>query len=486
VLNRSSAALLIALMGLAAWLRTRSLDGTLWIDEALSRGIALHAVTDIPGLLRQDGSPPLYYLVLHGWMELVGDGEAALRALSVVFAVACVPASYWAGQAAGGARTGRIAAALAALTPFLTIYGQEARMYSLVALLSIVATGALVRGFVDGSRAFQAVFAATVAALLYTHAWALFVVPATLVALALVGRDALRSGAVALAAALVVFAPWLPVLVDQARETGAPWSQTPSPWNLLGALPQALAGGLGALALVAVAVGGLAYARRDDRVRRLALALAALAGATVVTAWLASQLTPSWANRYLAVLVGPVVVLASLGLARAGRVGILALVALAALWIGYRAPADKSNAAELAARLGPVKRGTLVVSAQPEGVPLLAYYLGGARYASPLGPADARVMDWRDALRRLSAATPESALAPLEGELRRGDRLVLVTPLEGQRGWAAPWQREVLERAAEWRRHAEESSRLRRVREIVPPPSERARTDVKATVYERL
>jgi hypothetical protein len=486
VLSRRSAILLVALMGLAAWLRTRSLDGTLWIDEALSHGIASHAVADIPGLLRQDGSPPLYYLLLHGWMELAGDGEAGLRALSVVFAVACVPASYWAGRVAGGERTGLIAAALAALTPFLTIYGQEARMYSLVALLSVVAAGAFVRGFVDGSRAFQAVFAATLATLLYTHAWALFIVPATLLALALLGRDALRSGAVALGAALLVFAPWVPVLVGQARDTGAPWSQTPSPWSLLGALPQALAGGFGALALVAVGIWGLARARRDDRVRTIAVALGALAVVTVSTAWLASQVTPSWANRYLAILVGPVVVLAGLGLSRAGRVGLVALVALAALWIVYRAPADKSNTAELAARLGPLQPGTVVVSAQPEGVPLLAYYLGGARYASPLGPADTRVMDWRDALDRLRASTPEGALAPLERGLRPGQRLVLVTPLEGQPGWAAPWQREVLDRAAAWRRHADGSPGLRRVGELVPPPSERGRTDVKATVYERL
>ena len=120
---------LTVLVAVSAWLRSRSLDGALWIDEALSRGIASHDVAEIPDLLRLDASPPLYYVLLHAWMVVAGDSEPALRALSLVFALATVPAAYWAGSVAGGRRCGWIAAVVAALNPFLTIYGQEARMY---------------------------------------------------------------------------------------------------------------------------------------------------------------------------------------------------------------------------------------------------------------------------------------------------------------------------------------------------------------------
>ena len=54
-----------------------------------------------------DGSPPLYYLLLHGWMGLVGEGEAATRALSLIFALIAVPVAYWAGNAVFDRRTGR-------------------------------------------------------------------------------------------------------------------------------------------------------------------------------------------------------------------------------------------------------------------------------------------------------------------------------------------------------------------------------------------
>ena len=59
------------------------LDTGYWIDEAISVGIASHPLTEIPGALRQDGSPPLYYLLLHEWMALVGTGEEETRALSL-------------------------------------------------------------------------------------------------------------------------------------------------------------------------------------------------------------------------------------------------------------------------------------------------------------------------------------------------------------------------------------------------------------------
>ena len=45
-------------------LRNEELSVGYWVDEGLSVGIADRPLTDIPGILRQDGSPPLYYCCL--------------------------------------------------------------------------------------------------------------------------------------------------------------------------------------------------------------------------------------------------------------------------------------------------------------------------------------------------------------------------------------------------------------------------------------
>src|SRR4051794_25491058 len=143
---------LVLLMGASLALRTGTLGAGYWIDEGIAVGIASHDFTDIPRILAQDGNPPLYYLLLHGWMQLFGTSEAATPALSLLFALLPIPVSFWAGAAVFDRRAGALAAAGAAGSPFLTYYAQETRMYSLVVLLSILASASFVLAFVRGER----------------------------------------------------------------------------------------------------------------------------------------------------------------------------------------------------------------------------------------------------------------------------------------------------------------------------------------------
>src|SRR3954468_11582869 len=141
VVSRDQMAVRVGLSGLvalSALVRTRELGVGLWLDEGLSIGIADRPLADIPGVLRQDGSPPLYYLLLHGWMELAGRSEAATHALSLLFALLAVPAAFWAGRALFGENAAWVAAVLTALNPFLGGYAQETRMYSLLVLLAFI------------------------------------------------------------------------------------------------------------------------------------------------------------------------------------------------------------------------------------------------------------------------------------------------------------------------------------------------------------
>src|SRR6478735_5463751 len=114
---------LVALIALSAYVRTRAIGGSFWMDEGLSVGISSHAFADIPGVLRQDGSPPLYYMLLHVWMDVFGESEAAIRAFSACCATLAIPVAWWAARALFGARAGWMAAILAATNPFLTQYG---------------------------------------------------------------------------------------------------------------------------------------------------------------------------------------------------------------------------------------------------------------------------------------------------------------------------------------------------------------------------
>src|SRR6476469_6206275 len=86
------AALALAfLVGVSLALRSQAIHARYWIDEGLSAGIASHPIGDIPGLLKQDGSPPLYYVLLGVWVHLFGVGEAHTHMLSLIFALLAVP-----------------------------------------------------------------------------------------------------------------------------------------------------------------------------------------------------------------------------------------------------------------------------------------------------------------------------------------------------------------------------------------------------------
>ena len=75
--------------------------GALWLDEAISVDIAQLGPGGILTALRQDGHPPLYYLLLHGWMEVLGDSAGSARALSAVFSIATIPLAWFAGMRLG-------------------------------------------------------------------------------------------------------------------------------------------------------------------------------------------------------------------------------------------------------------------------------------------------------------------------------------------------------------------------------------------------
>ncbi len=489
-----------ALTAAAAVEHLRALGASYWIDEGISVGIASHPLTAIPGVLREDGSPPLYYLLLHAWTALFGTAPVATHALSAGIAIACVPAAAWA--IAPLTRAGAlVAAAVLALDPYVGLYADETRMYSLLLLLSVLVAGAFLRAFVLRRRRAPPALAVLLALTLYTHAWGAFLAAAAgagwlaLVALGPGRRELLRAGSIAFGGALLLFAPWMPTLLAQAGHTGAPWSHRPSAASLDRALGRIWSGQRAEVPLLTAGLGGaLIAAWRDGaRMRRSALALAILAAGTLGGAWAYSRYgTPAWALRYLVAVLGPLALLVGLGLGRLpvlGPVAVLGvLVVGVAVWHGRpseRTLTHKSNVAAVAARLAAqLPRGTVVFSTQPEQVPNLAHYLpAGMRFRTPLGAVpDAGVFDWRDALARLRAARYARALAPAVAALRRGQRLLLVQPRFSHPD--SPWTLQIRAIARRWGHRLRRDGRLRAIAAVRPVRGD-SRSTVAATLLER-
>jgi mannosyltransferase len=464
----SAGGLLVVLVAISAYIRTRYIGGQFWMDEAITTGIASHSLTAIPGILRHDGSPPLFYLLLHFWIRWFGSSEAATHSLPLLFGLLCIPAGMWAGWSLFGRRAGCYAAVLFAFSTFLTEYATETRMYELMGLLGILGTAAFIHGFVYRRRKYVIMFAVCEALMLYTHAWGMFFGAGSAIALIpiLIGsssqarREIVRDAVLAYVGAVVLFAPWLPNFIYQATHTGAPWAPPPRFGAPVLISRDLLGGDRITVALLFSAVLGFAplftRAYRRSREAMAMWTLIVLPIGTLGLAWLASQITPAFVSRYFAPVLASILLFAAWGAARSGIVGLVAIVLsmLFVVHIASYSPEYKSDMREVGAQMTPLMHpGDLVVVAQPEQTPLAYYYLpAGLRYATTIGPVkDPTYMNWVYALKRLRAAQPAATLDPLLASLKPGQQLLYVRPLtEGAQNWKASWTVLVRRRAAQW------------------------------------
>src|SRR5579864_4979220 len=296
----TTAGFLLVLTAASIYIRTRYVSGQFWMDEAITTGIASHPLGQIPGLLRHDGSPPLFYFLLHFWIQAFGGSETATHWLSLVFGLLTIPAGYWAGASLVSRRTGMYAATLFAFSAFLTQYADETRMYELMALLGLLATAAYLHAFVFRRRRYLVMFALCLAAMLYTHSWGIFFGAGALLSLLPVWlttqdrRGLARDAALAFIGAGILFLPWLPNFLYQASHTGAPWAPPPR-FGAPVLLSRDLIGGdritIGLIIVIALGLAPF-FTRRYRRTREgvMMWSLLLLPVATLLLAWLASHI----------------------------------------------------------------------------------------------------------------------------------------------------------------------------------------------------
>lgn len=365
----------------------------LWLDEAQSVEIARRPLPDLFDALRHDGAPPLYYVLLHFWMRIVGQGDTAVRALSAVFAVAAVPTTMMAARAALGRRAVLGAGFVLATLPFLYRYGTEARMYSLVILL-VAAAWALAS---SGRRVPLAIVSGL---LLLTHYWAFFLVGAGVLLAAAWKRWSIS---VSLAAGGLLFLPWAPTFLFQSAHTGAPWAR-PARLDLFERAIGGFAAGAGrvsALGFLYFALAVLAF-RHSESGRRLAIVTAL----PLFLGFLASVATSAaFADRYAAIVVVPFVLLVAAGLRHVGgqraTLAVLAgVVVLSGINTVQTVDRQRSQAPAVAAALEanaqpgdrvvfcPDQLGPAVMRLWDEPVDTRAYPVGDGRFVDWVDYAD--------------------------------------------------------------------------------------------------
>jgi hypothetical protein len=437
---------LVAFTVIAAALRFATLDvQSFWFDEAATVGVLDRSFgAMLAAIPRGESTPPLYYVVAWLWSQPFGLGEAGLRSLSALLGTATVPVAFAAAGNLAGRRVGLWVAALAAVSPLLVWYSQEARSYALLVLLGALALWLFARllRVPDGRDA--ALWALVSALALATHYFALFlvVVQALWLLLAVPRRLALPTvGAVGLAAAAL-----LPLALRQQRAELAGFIDDGSLAVRVVQVVKQLALGYDspvepltagiAVAIVvvgaalalhgavakAVRVWRAARARREPpprsptptapRVRaasgvRIAVALGGAAVALPVLLALTGTDYVLTRNVILAWL--PLAVIVVAGLASAGRVGVASLATLAVLTLAATVGTalvpgwQRDDWRGAATAIGEPAARAIVVTEPSQAVPVELYR---ERAADP--PVDPLVVEEVVALARRDGATAVS------------------------------------------------------------------------------
>ncbi|MHB8262296.1 MAG: glycosyltransferase family 39 protein [Acidimicrobiales bacterium] len=455
----------------------------LWLDEALTVNIAHLPVSQIPAALRRDGAPPLYYVLLHYWMDVLGTSNLAARSLAGLFGVATLPVAWACGKRIGGRVAAWGTVLLLAVSPFAIYYDTEARMYSLVVLLTGLGFLAVDRVLRKPTALNLAAVALVTAALLYTQYWALYLVG--VVGLWLLyrafaagkdtdkdtGRDAggvtasatgVATGRVnplaafgAMAVGCLTFLPWMPIFLFQAHHTGTPWIRPAGPEIIVHVL-SVMGGGISFggrllfLVVAALAVLGLFGAANgrlhidlDLRMKPRGRALAAIIAGTLLTGLIGGYVSHSaFVSRYASVVFLLITLLSAVGLLAIAdtriRNGVLAVAVVGGLVASLpNITTNRTQAGEIATTLARHGKPGDVVAYCPDQLgPAVNRLLPKGRYLQTTFPRGTgpTFVNWIDYKEAVSSVSPASFANHLES-MRHGTSQIWVVWAPGYLGF---------------------------------------------------
>lgn len=203
---------------------------SIWWDEGFSVVMSRLPIFEMLPATASDAHPPVSYVLLHGWMQLVGEEEFSLRVLSIFFGILTVAVGYQIGREAGGYGVGVASALLIGVARLPVWWSQEIRMYAPATLLAALLFWFAIRLFVGRPRfwwtvAMIAVVTGVGLLTLYLFAGAVIAVNLAFVVAFLASKQRwklLLGWAASQVGALVLFVPWVVYTIPRLPSWDSP------------------------------------------------------------------------------------------------------------------------------------------------------------------------------------------------------------------------------------------------------------------------
>ncbi len=133
---------LLAVLLIGGFLRVYGVGHSLWADELHTAWCVADGFEQISHRSWLGNQAPLYFWIVWAFQLVLGNAEWALRLPSLLAGLAIIPLAFVVGRSiTRSSGAGLLAALLAALSPTLVYFSQEARVYAIVQCLALLQVG---------------------------------------------------------------------------------------------------------------------------------------------------------------------------------------------------------------------------------------------------------------------------------------------------------------------------------------------------------
>jgi uncharacterized membrane protein len=219
--NPASLLLVVAIILVGYGLLTWDLDAnSVWTDEEATLDVVsqptLAAFFD--DMATREGRPPLYYLLLRGWIAISGHSDFSVRYLSVLSSVVGISLAFALGHALLGHIGGLLTALLTITAPYYILYGRMIRAYPLTVVVGLASCFFFVLLLKRDRPCRWVGYGLASIALMYTDYFVFALLAAqNFTWLATLGwrRLSWKKWGLTQALLVIVFAPWVPSVIGQ-------------------------------------------------------------------------------------------------------------------------------------------------------------------------------------------------------------------------------------------------------------------------------
>ncbi|MBE0648981.1 MAG: glycosyltransferase family 39 protein [Bacteroidales bacterium] len=210
------------------------------IDEPFTLFYSQMPWRDIFHMLPGENNPPLHFLLMHAWIQLVGIEPFQARLLSLIFGACSAVLIYLIGTRSFSRTVGISAALLFTFSNFNTYIAQEARVYSLFVLLSLISVFLFLKLIKEFRSKTLILLIVTNILLIYAHFfafWIIFIEYLFFLSFRDIHTRLIKPFAIMAGALVVAFLPYLTIFIERfLSSSGGTWLEPPtisSLYNLL-------------------------------------------------------------------------------------------------------------------------------------------------------------------------------------------------------------------------------------------------------------